>query len=164
MLKLLESTFQVHFHTDKWLLILHCLYVGALGLMQVRAFLGTMGQFARMGFLSTNTELYALVLAYLSGFYFVASVVLLRTQLPLNYRKGVTVALGPFGFDFFAWIFDCIFVISTTITVLALIKTYTSRQVNKFLPQVNEEVLILPYNMCTSQGYDDFLILGVDRL
>ena len=40
---------------------------------------------ARLGFLSTNTELYALVLAYISGFYFIASVVLLRTQLPIEY-------------------------------------------------------------------------------
>lgn len=128
VLSFLESTFQVHIYTDNWHLILHCLFVGALGLMQIRAFLGTMGQLARMGFLSTNTELYALVLAYLSGFYFIASIVLLRTQLPLNYRKGVTVALGPFGFDFFAWVFDCIFVISTTVTVLGLIKTYAFKK------------------------------------
>ena len=127
MLVLLESALKIHLYN--WSLILHCVFVGALGLMQIRAFLGTMGQLARRGILSTNTELYALLLAYLSGFYFIASIVLLRMQLPLHYRKGVTVALGPFGFDFFAWIFDCIFVISTTLTALGLVKTYAFKRI-----------------------------------
>ena len=133
VLSLLEFTFRVNFRAYERHLVFHCFYIGALGLMQIRAFLGTMGQLARMGFLSTNTELYALVLAYLSGFYFIASVVLLRTELPLNYRKGVTVALGSFGFDFFGWTFDCIFVVSTTLTVLGLVQSYASRRSNFML-------------------------------
>ena len=46
--------------------------------MQSHAFLGTMGQLARLGFLSTNTESYALVLAYLCGSYFIASLTVLE--------------------------------------------------------------------------------------
>ena len=51
---------------------------GVLGLMQSHAFLSTMGQLARLGFLSINTESYALVLAYLCGSYFIASLTVLE--------------------------------------------------------------------------------------
>ena len=91
-----------------------------LGAFQIRAFLGSMMISARLGFLSTNTELYALVLAYLAGFYFVASVVLLRIQLPIEYRKGVTLALGQFGFDYFEWLFDRIYITSSACSLLYL--------------------------------------------
>ena len=91
-----------------------------LGAFQIRAFLGSMMISARLGFLSTNTELYALVLAYLAGFYFVASVVLLRIQLPMEYRKGVTLALGQFGFDYFEWLFDRIYIASSCCSLLYL--------------------------------------------
>jgi len=97
--------------------------------MQIRAFLGTMQQLARLGFLSTNTELYALVLAHLAGNYFVASVVLLRTQLPLRYRRGITIALGEdFQFDYFYWLFDFIFVFSFFISIFFLARVGESRR------------------------------------
>lgn len=107
---------------SNWNTLLHIVVVGSLGLMQIRAFLGSMMRMAKLGLLSTNTELYALVLAYLSGLYFLASIVLLRTQLPLAYRKGVTVALGPFDFAIFSWIFDCLFVLSAICSVLYISK------------------------------------------
>ena len=60
------------------------------------------------------------MLAYLSGFYFVASVVLLRIQLPIEYRKGVTLALGQFSFDYFEWLFDRIYIGSSTVSMVCL--------------------------------------------
>ena len=108
-----------------WNIFLHLVLVGSLGLMQIRAFLGSMMRMAKLGLLSTNTELYALVLAYLSGLYFLASVVLIRTQLPLVYRKGITVALGPFDFAIFSWLFDCLFVLSSICSVTYILR-YTS--------------------------------------
>jgi hypothetical protein len=123
---LLESfNRHVSLNLTNWSSALNIVFICALGLMQIRAFLGTMRQMAKLGILSTNTELYALVLAYLSGFYFLASIILIRTHLPLEYRKGVTVALGPFEFGFFSWLFDCVFVLSTTTSLLYLMKQYT---------------------------------------
>lgn len=104
-----------------WSPLLNCGLVSSLALMQIRAFLGVTQQLARLGFLSTSTEHYALTLAFLAGNYFVASVVLLRTQLPLRYRRGVTVALGDdFQFEFFFWLFDFLFVFSSLSSALLL--------------------------------------------
>jgi hypothetical protein len=120
-----------------WNIFLHIIIVGSLGLMQIRAFLGSMMRMAKLGLLSTNTELYALVLAYLSGLYFLASVVLLRTQLPLVYRKGITVALGAFDFAIFSWIFDCLFVISSICSAI-----YTLRYSSYSILQKKEQVVL----------------------
>lgn len=114
---------------QKWELSLNFLMIFSLGAFQVRAFLGSMMIAARLGFLSTNTELYALVLAYLSGFYFIASVVLLRTQLPIEYRKGVTLALGQFSFDYFEWLFDRIYIFSSALS-FGLLWWYNLRKKN----------------------------------
>jgi len=103
-----------------WAFSLNFLMIFFLGAFQIRALLGSMMIAARLGFLSTNTELYALVLAYISGFYFIASVVLLRTQLPIEYRKGVTLALGQFSFDYFEWLFDRIYISSSFLSLLYL--------------------------------------------
>jgi len=104
-----------------WSPLFSCCLMSVMALMQVRAFLGTMQQLARLGFLSTSTEHYALVLAFLAGNYFVASVVLLRTQVPLRFRRGITVALGDdFQFEFFFWLFDFLFVFSSLFSAIYL--------------------------------------------
>ena len=104
----------------QWAFPLNITVICFLGAFQIRALLGSMMIAARLGFLSTNTELYALVLAYMSGFYFIASIVLLRTELPIAYRKGVTMALGQFSFDYFEWLFDRIYLTSAAISLLYL--------------------------------------------
>jgi hypothetical protein len=105
---------------NEWDLTANLIVIFLLGAFQVRAFLGSMMISARLGFLSTNTELYALVLAYLAGFYFIASVVLCRIQLPIEYRKGVTVALGQFSFDYFEWLFDRMYITSSAASLFYL--------------------------------------------
>jgi hypothetical protein len=121
MLSMIVVYLRVQIDVVAWSPLLNCCLVSSLALMQVRAFIGTTQQLARLGFLSTSTEHYALTLAFLAGNYFVASVVLLRTQLPLRYRRGITIALGEdFQFDFFFWLFDFLFVFSSLAAALFL--------------------------------------------
>ena len=104
-----------------WSPMLNFCLISVLAVIQIRGFLGTTQQLARLGFLSTSTEHYALALAFLAGNYFIASVVLLRTQLPLRYRRGITIALGDdFQFEFFFWLFDFLFVFSSLFSALFL--------------------------------------------
>jgi len=121
MLSMIVVYLRVQIDVVAWSPLLNCCLISSLALMQVRAFIGTTQQLARLGFLSTSTEHYALTLAFLAGNYFVASVVLLRTQLPLRYRRGITIALGEdFQFDFFFWLFDFLFVFSSLAAALFL--------------------------------------------
>jgi hypothetical protein len=72
--------------------------------------------------------MYALSLAQLAGCYFVACVLLLRVQLPLRCRRGVTLALGesaPFELCFL--LFDAVFVCSTLVFGLLLWIDYRVR-------------------------------------
>jgi hypothetical protein len=69
-----------------WTPLLSFSLVVGLALLQVRGFLVTMYQVSHIGVFSTSTEVYSLLLAYLAGTYFVASVLLLRTHLPHTFR------------------------------------------------------------------------------
>jgi len=89
-----------------------------LGLMQVRAFFIVTTQLAKLGFISTSSEIYSLLLAHISGAYFVACVIFLRAQLGPEHRKGITKALGHhLNFSFYGFLFDCVFVVSCFLTV-----------------------------------------------
>jgi len=120
-LSLIVVYMRVQIDAVSWSPLLNFCLVSVLAVIQVRGFLGTTQQLARLGFLSTSTEHYALALAFLAGNYFIASVVLLRTQLPLRYRRGITIALGDdFQFEFFFWLFDSLFVFSSLFSALFL--------------------------------------------
>lgn len=131
----------VHLHLKidiaTWSPLLGSLYIACLALMHVRAFIVSMTQFAKLGIVSTSTEIYSLVLAYLIGAYSVACVLFLRTQLPLRRRRGVTIALGEdMRFDFFFWLFDAIFVVSTCASMCYLQLEFVRKK------RLNEDALL----------------------
>lgn len=112
-----------------WPPALTFLMVGALSLMQVRVFMSTVQDLARFGLLSTNTDVYALLLSHFAGVYFVACVVLLRIQLPLRRRLAVTAALGSdIQFDFFVLWFDLFFVLSAIFFGVVLLMHHVRKQ------------------------------------
>eukprot|EP01038_Epipyxis_sp_PR26KG_P004949 gene4949-6922_t len=63
------------------------IFILILAMLHIRGFVITTQNLAKIGFVITSTELFALVLAYLTGTYFIACVLLLRNQLPVRYRN-----------------------------------------------------------------------------
>ncbi len=116
-----------------WTPILGALNISSMALLHIRAFIVGMTQFANMGVLNTSTEIYSLVLAYLVGAYSVSGVVFLRTQLPLWRRRGVTIALGEgMILDFYFWLFDVVFIVSTLVSCGYFIAEYDrKKRINK---------------------------------
>jgi len=116
------------FNLHMWSPLLSLCLVVVLFLMQIRGFFVVTTQLAKLGFISTSTELYALLLAQIAGTYFVAGVVLLRAELPLRYRKGITVALGEdLPLNFYFWLFDAVFIISSILSIVLLYNEYYSK-------------------------------------
>lgn len=128
VLRLMSTRWGLPIDQLLWPPALSFLMVGALSLMQVRAFLTSAQDFARLGFLSRNTELYSLLLSHLAGVYFVACVVLLRIQLPPRRRLAVTAALGKdIQFSFFLLWFDFFFVMSAILFGIAILLHHIRR-------------------------------------
>ena len=94
--------------------------------MQIRGFLDTtkqisMSQMDKKGFSLLKGEIYTLLLAYASGCYFLACVVLLRVHLPRRFRIGITVVLGEErDFGFYTWWYEIIFVTGTIVAAVYL--------------------------------------------
>jgi hypothetical protein len=102
---------------EPWSPILGFVYIACMTLLHIRAFFISTEQFAKLGVLSTSTEIYSLVLAYMAGAYSVAGVMFLRSQLPRYRRKAVTAALGEnLVLDFYFWLFDVLFILSTLLS------------------------------------------------
>lgn len=64
-------------------------------------------------------------MAELMGMYFVSSVLLMRMNLPLEYRTIITEVLGDLQFKFYHRWFDVIFLIAALVSIVFI---YISRQ------------------------------------
>ncbi len=94
-----------------------------VGVMVVTSFRGFLNQIFRVFTLyaTASTSNSAILLASnLMGMYFVASVLLFRVNLPVQYRNSISVVLGDVHFLFFHRWFDFLFVPSSLLTILAL--------------------------------------------
>jgi golgi pH regulator len=92
--------------------------VGILVFTQVRSFLLQLTRVFSANSSDLTSNVFILLLAEIMGVYFVSSVLLMRVNLPLEYRQIITDVLGDLEFDVFhAW-FDAIFIIAAVITIL----------------------------------------------
>ena len=62
------------------------------------------------------------------GFYFLSSVLLMRSSLPREFRNGISEAAGDLEFDFYHHFFDALFLTSATATFTALLVQRASRR------------------------------------
>lgn len=128
LLSFLLVYFKVELSYPIWLPFLSSTLVGTLALLHIRGFLITAQNLARFGFVITSTEHFALTLAFVTASYFIACVLLLRGQLPPRFRVGVSVALGEhLPFDFYFWLFDFFFTVSSICSALFLWTDYTKK-------------------------------------
>ncbi|KAJ3101313.1 Golgi pH regulator B [Phlyctochytrium bullatum] len=100
-------------------------FIGGLVVFSIR---GVLIQFAKVfrtfsGSISTDSII--LFLTHLMGMYFISTVLMMRMNLPPQYRTMMTSALGSISFDYYTRWFDVIFLISAiaSIAFIAVIES-----------------------------------------
>ncbi|KAI6239356.1 Protein Y75B8A6 [Aphelenchoides fujianensis] len=96
------------------------LLVGIIAITSIRGLLITIAKFFNAISSRKSSNLIVRILAHVMGMYFVSSVLLIRMNMPLNYRKILTEVLGDLQFKFYHKWFDVIFLISILASTLFL--------------------------------------------
>ncbi|KAG9508745.1 Golgi pH regulator [Fragariocoptes setiger] len=94
--------------------------VGIIVVTSIRGLLITLTKFFYAISSSKSSNVIVLALAQIMGMYFVSSVLLMRMNVPLEYRTIITQVLGDLKFQFYHKWFDVIFLLSATMTTLFL--------------------------------------------
>jgi hypothetical protein len=96
------------------------LLIGIIAVTSIRGLLITIAKFFNAISSRKSSNLIVLILAHVMGMYFVSSVLLIRMNMPLKYRKIITEVLGDIHFKFYHRWFDVIFLISALASILFL--------------------------------------------
>ena len=86
------------------------------------------------------SNMLVLFMAWMMGMYFVSSVLLMRMNLPLMYRRAITQVLGDIQFKFYHQWFDFIFIISA-LFFLAVFYTIDSSRAPSSLKAADDSKL-----------------------
>nr|CAG4635476.1 EOG090X06XN [Artemia franciscana] len=110
--------------------------IGAIVLTSIRGFILTLTKFFYAIASSKSSNIILLALAQVMGMYFVSSVLLMRMNMPLEYRQIITQVLGDLQFSFYHRWFDVIFLISAISSIVTLYLLHkqapTSEKLNSF--------------------------------
>uniref|UniRef100_A0AAF5RXV6 Golgi pH regulator n=1 Tax=Wuchereria bancrofti TaxID=6293 RepID=A0AAF5RXV6_WUCBA len=96
------------------------LLVGVIAVTSIRGLLITLTKFFYMISSSKSSNVIVLILAHIMGMYFVSSVLLMRMNMPHQYRSSITVVLGDLQFNFYHRWFDVMFLVSALISIAFL--------------------------------------------
>lgn len=105
--------------------------VGIIVVTSIRGLLITMTKWFYALSSSKSSNVIVLVLAQIMGMYFVSSVLLMRMNVPLEYRKIITQVLGDLQFQFYHKWFDLIFLFSALMSIGVLWFVHKSNQINE---------------------------------
>ncbi|KAF7273475.1 Golgi pH regulator [Rhynchophorus ferrugineus] len=94
--------------------------VGCIVVTSIRGLLLTLTKFFNRMSSSKSSNIIVLVLAQIMGMYFVSSVLLLRMNMPAQYRIIITQVLGALQFNFYHRWFDVIFLVSALGSIVTL--------------------------------------------
>uniref|UniRef100_A0A8D8LMF8 Golgi pH regulator n=3 Tax=Cacopsylla melanoneura TaxID=428564 RepID=A0A8D8LMF8_9HEMI len=96
------------------------LLVGCIVLTSIRGLLLTLTKFFYAISSSKSSNIIVLALAQIMGMYFVSSVLLMRMNMPPEYRSIISKVLGDLQFNFYHRWFDVIFLLSALSSIVFL--------------------------------------------
>uniref|UniRef100_A0A0N5AHE1 Golgi pH regulator n=1 Tax=Syphacia muris TaxID=451379 RepID=A0A0N5AHE1_9BILA len=94
--------------------------VGVIVVTSIRGLLIQLTKFFDKISSSKSSNLIVLLLAQIMGMYFVSSVLLMRMNMPAEYRSIITEVLGGLQFNFYHQWFDLMFLISALVSIAFL--------------------------------------------
>ncbi len=101
--------------------------VGAIVVTSIRGLLLTMSRFFIWISSPKSSSLIVLCLSQLMGTYFVSMVLLMRMNMPVQYRTIITEVLGDLQFNFYHRWFDVMFLVAALITLGILAVAHKKR-------------------------------------
>ncbi|KAF9930158.1 Golgi pH regulator B [Linnemannia zychae] len=103
-----------------WSQQLSFFFIGLMIFLSIRGLLNELSKFFRAFSRHVSSSNTILFLAHLMGLYFLSSVLLMRQNLPPEYRSIISESLGALQFDFYHRWFDVIFLISGLVSMVFL--------------------------------------------
>jgi hypothetical protein len=94
--------------------------IGCIVVTSIRGLLLTLTKFFNRMSSSKSSNIIVLILAQIMGMYFVSSVLLMRMNMPPQYRTIITQVLGDLQFNFYHRWFDVIFLVSALGSIVTL--------------------------------------------
>ncbi|KAL1517672.1 hypothetical protein ABEB36_001407 [Hypothenemus hampei] len=94
--------------------------IGCIVITSIRGLLLTLTKFFNKMSSNKSSNIVVLVLAQIMGMYFVSSVLLMRMNMPAQYRVIITQVLGALQFNFYHRWFDVIFLVSALGSIITL--------------------------------------------
>ena len=127
-------------NVELWSQQISFVLIGVIVATQIRGILIKMMRFFSYFSSVFTSNAVVLLLIELMGLYFVSSVLLLRMNLPSEYREFITRVIGPnLRFDFYHEWFDFIFVVAGLVTIAFLVATIAYRRFH-YADQINRKL------------------------
>ena len=114
---ILVHWFGIQFDVEFWSQQLSFFLVGILIVTSIRGLLITLTKFFYAISSSKSSNIIVLIFAEVMGMYFVSSVLLMRMNMPEQYRLIITKVLGDLQFHFYHRWFDVIFLVSALTSI-----------------------------------------------
>jgi len=116
-IEILVHYFGIQFDVHFWSQQVSFILVGILIVTSIRGLLITLTKFFYAISSSKSSNIIVLALAEVMGMYFISSVLLMRMNMPEQYRQIITKVLGDLQFHFYHRWFDVIFLVSAIASI-----------------------------------------------